>query len=252
MRIILKLKPLGPFSPNFEYHHAVQAFIYSALNNLSSRFHDLHDKKSYKFFCFSNIFAGQDKLLSLIISSPHDKLIEEISNWLSPLVETSSPIQIGNTQFELQKSTVFSYKRLVFPLKLITATPILLRLPKEKVLKELGASSIPYDAVYWRNNFPLSLFIDGITSNLDKKYRDYTALNIKKNTNDILFADYKFKKQVSTKIRMHNVDVTVIGSLWELGFSDDIDEFVQVFALDCGLGERNSLGFGFMNELSTP
>ena len=33
---------------------------------------------------------------------------------------------------------------------------------------------------------------------------------------------------------------------------DDIDESVQVFALDCGLGERNSLGFGFMNELSNP
>jgi len=62
---------------------------------------------------------------------------------------------------------------------------------------------------------------------------------------------YKFKKQVSTKIHMHNTDVTVIGSLWELGFSHDINEAVQIFALDCGLGERNSLGFGFMNELRT-
>jgi CRISPR/Cas system endoribonuclease Cas6 (RAMP superfamily) len=42
------------------------------------------------------------------------------------------------------------------------------------------------------------------------------------------------------------------GSLWQLGFSDDTDKSVQVFALDCGLGERNSLGFGFINELSNP
>lgn len=40
---------------------------------------------------------------------------------------------------------------------------------------------------------------------------------------------------------MHNADVTVIGSLWELGLSHDIDEAIQIFALDCGLGERNSL-----------
>jgi CRISPR/Cas system endoribonuclease Cas6 (RAMP superfamily) len=51
---------------------------------------------------------------------------------------------------------------------------------------------------------------------------------------------------------MHNADVIVIGSLWELGFSHEVDESIQVFALDCGLGERNSLGFGFMNELSKP
>ena len=51
---------------------------------------------------------------------------------------------------------------------------------------------------------------------------------------------------------MHNTDVTVIGSLWEMGFSNDIDEPVQLFALDCGLEERNSLGFGFVNELNTP
>ncbi len=98
----------------------------------------------------------------------------------------------------------------------------------------------------------MSLFIEGVESNLDKKYKDYTTLSIKKSIHDSLFAEYKFKKQVSTKIHMHNTDVTVIGSLWELGFSHGIDESVQIFALDCGLGERNSLGFGFVNELNSP
>ena len=62
-------------------------------------------------------------------------------------------------------------------------------------------------------------------------------------------SEYKFKKQVSTKVHVHDTDVIIIGSLWELGFSDNIDESVQIFALDCGLGERNSLGFGFVNEV---
>lgn len=49
---------------------------------------------------------------------------------------------------------------------------------------------------------------------------------------------------------MNDTDVIVIGSLWELGFSQYIDESLQIFVLDCGLGERNSLGFGFVNELN--
>lgn len=252
MRIILKLKPLSKFSANFEYHHAVQGFIYSVLDNLASPFRDLHDKKAYKFFCFSNIFAGQDQMFNLIVSSPNDKLIEEISNQLSRLIESHSPIQIGATKFDLQKIIVFSYKNLVFPLKIITSTPILLRIPQKKVCSEQGANSLSLNGVYWRNNYPMSLFMEGIESNLDKKYRDYTTLGIKKNTDDSIFTEYSFKKQVSTKIHMHDIDVIVIGSLWELGFSDDVDGSVQVFALDCGLGERNSLGFGFMNEVSTP
>lgn len=85
--------------------------------------------------------------------------------------------------------------------------------------------------------------MEGIESNLDKKYKYYT-ITCSQSINS--------KKQVSTKIQMHDTDVIVIGPLWEMGFSNDIDESVQVFALDCGLGERNSLGFGFVNELSTP
>jgi len=49
---------------------------------------------------------------------------------------------------------------------------------------------------------------------------------------------------------MHDTSVIVIGSLWELGFSQYINESVQIFVLDCGLGERNSRGFGFVNELN--
>jgi hypothetical protein len=59
----------------------------------------------------------------------------------------------------------------------------------------------------------MSLFIEGLESNLDKKYRDYTTLGVKKNTNDSLFTEYSFKKQMSTKIQMHDTSVIVTGLL---------------------------------------
>ena len=49
-----------------------------------------------------------------------------------------------------------------------------------------------------------------------------------------IFNKFVFKKQISTKIVMKNTEQVVIGTVWEE-------------ILDVGLGERNSMGFGFMN-----
>ncbi|HYZ60675.1 MAG TPA: hypothetical protein VE544_13540, partial [Nitrososphaeraceae archaeon] len=65
--------------------------------------------------------------------------------------------------------------------------------------------------------------------NLDKKYKDYTTLGIRKNTNDIVFANYKFRKQVSTKIHMHNTDLT---HRFTLGIG--VFRPSKSLALDCG------------------
>ena len=62
---------------------------------------------------------SQDQMFNLIVSSPNDKLVEELSNQLSRLIETHNPIQIGATKFDLHKIIIFSYKNFVFPLKII-------------------------------------------------------------------------------------------------------------------------------------
>ncbi|PWU81387.1 MAG: hypothetical protein DLM72_07110 [Candidatus Nitrosopolaris wilkensis] len=38
-----------------------------------------------------------------------------------------------------------------------------------------------------------------------------------------------------------------MGSVWEFGFEGWQDSKLIQFVLDSGLGERNSLGFGYMN-----
>jgi CRISPR/Cas system endoribonuclease Cas6 (RAMP superfamily) len=45
---------------------------------------------------------------------------------------------------------------------------------------------------------------------------------------------------------MKGFEQVIIGTLWEFGFNNGNKDLIQ-FALDAGLGERNSLGFGFMN-----
>ena len=241
MRIILKLKSSTTFSIKFEYHSKIQGFLYSILKNTS--FDYLHDKKGFKFFSFSNIFKVKDNnLFNLIISSPSSKLIREIAYHLQKIRENNIPLEIGNT-FVLETFTILNYN-LSFPIKIITASPIIIRIPLKR-FSEYSEKSNPYNMIYWRDSYPLDLFIEFLELNLKKKYYEFSNYKIK----DRIFEQFTFKKQVSTRILIGNRFIPIIGSLWEFCFFKHISQDFQLFALDCGLGERNSMGFGFMNPI---
>ena len=248
MRIILQLKPLNQFTPNFEYHHKVQGFVYSLLKNTS--FEDLHNKKGYKFFCFSNLFvrgeSQNNHVFNLIISSPSSKFIEQVSYQLQKIIEYQIPIDIGSV-FELQDFNLIQNKNVSFPLEIITGAPILIRISLEKFAKS-STETAPYKSIYWRSSHPVNLFVDAIEANLKKKYQEFTNSQVNAGEQRIV-ETFRFKKEVSTHIFVGNSRVPVIGSLWEFVFSETIPKEAQLFALDCGLGERNSLGFGFMNPI---
>jgi CRISPR-associated endoribonuclease Cas6 len=65
--------------------------------------------------------------------------------------------------------------------------------------------------------------------------------------NEPIIQRFMFKKQVSTRVLMNGQEQIVIGSIWEFWFGDDAYKELLEFGIDCGFGERNSLGFGFMN-----
>jgi CRISPR-associated endoribonuclease Cas6 len=242
LRIILKLRSSTTFSINFEYHSKIQGFLYSILKNTS--FDHLHDKKGYKFFSFSNIFKDNSdfNLFNLIISSPSCKLIREIAYYLQKIRENNIPLEIGNI-FELKSFKILNYN-LSFPIKIITASPIIIRIPSKK-FSEYSENSNRFNMIYWRDSHLLDLFIEFLESNLKKKYYEFCNYEIKGR----IFEQFTFKKQVSTRILIRDRFIPIIGSLWEFSFFNHVNQDIQLFALDCGLGERNSMGFGFMNPI---
>jgi CRISPR-associated endoribonuclease Cas6 len=246
VRIILDLIPCTNYRPNFEYHHNIQRFVYKLLKNTS--FQNLHDKKGYKFFSFSNIFKNNDlqqDRYKMIISSPSSRFIEQISYQLQKLRENNIPIEIGNIVFELIEYRIISNPNFQFPLRIVTGSPILIRIPLKK-FNQQSDKRMPYQSVYWRASHPLQLFTEALEQNLRKKYTEF-----KNSKQEIItyFEIFKFKKQVSTKLQIGNSKIPIIGSLWEFIFSEYVDKEIQLFTLDCGLGERNSLGFGFLNPI---
>ncbi|MDI6884677.1 MAG: hypothetical protein QMD00_06110 [Hadesarchaea archaeon] len=53
MRLLVKMKAERDQAYDLKYHHKLQGFIYGLLDE--TPYVRLHDRRGYKFFCFSNI-----------------------------------------------------------------------------------------------------------------------------------------------------------------------------------------------------
>ena len=256
MRLLIRLCSLENSKYEMQYHYHIQGFIYSLLKD--SKYSYLHDKQRYKFFGFSNIFPAYDlkrgDLRTLIISSPNDDFIEYISSVLDHLYKKPVTIAMGSMKFEIYDIEKFQPQ---LPMKsyfsLITGTRIIIRIRKEKY-EEFGSKlDTPYDEVYWRSDHPIALFIEQLTVGLSKRHNEFRGQafcqkEILLNKPLTFLQKFILKKQVSTRIEMKGSSHIVIGTLWEFEFEKStFDQKLVQFALDCGLGERTSMGFGFMN-----
>jgi CRISPR-associated endoribonuclease Cas6 len=258
MRLLIKLWCTESSPYEMQYHYHIQGFIYNLLKG--SKYHFLHNKKGYKFFCFSNIFPVTSlirygDIRNLLISSPDANLIYILFAALAPLSASGSAVNVGNMKFKIDSVSELDVRIPVGEsFGIITGTPIIIRVPKGGY-KEYGIEPRKdYEYIYWRMEHPIEVFISQLRANLLKKYSDFYRLQNEfdwdgANDSFPLFQRFRFKKQISTKMIIKNYEQTVIGTLWDFEFKgwEYKNKDLLQFALDVGLGERNSLGFGFMN-----
>lgn len=250
MRLLIELIATKSFSYDLKYYHKLQGFIYSLLKE--TPYSILHDLKTYKFFCFSNIFplsennlikAGEKKFL--IISSPDKFFIKTLEKKLN---EIDKCIHIGEMEFEIHKIKKLEIK-IKNNLRLISATPIIIRIPEKNYEKY----NIPHKYrkkryVYWRSIFTPEPFIKQLEENLIKKYKLFYKKDFEI---DRIFEFLEFKRPVVSHVIISGKEQIFVGSIWEFWFSYLTKEQKEIlkFGIDCGFGERNSLGFGFINVI---
>ena len=143
----------------------MQGFIYGLLEK-SSQFSQLHNKKGYKFFCFSNIFSSSGSndntdIRYLIISSPSRDFVRYVSMMLIKIKERKDRVSIGNMQLMIDDVRIFETK-LKPPFTLITGTPIIIRISRERYQKFDIETRYPYAYVFWRKEYPLEMFTQTI------------------------------------------------------------------------------------------
>jgi len=223
----------------FNYNHIVSAIIYDLIDDIDFA-NDLHSKSSFKYFCFSQINISKPKMIeggfisrngkmSFIISSPDDTLITEL---VKGIMDKSEIVFVGQeltiAKCEIIKEPTFS-KLMEFK----TLSPIIVTTKKEVDGKLREWDLAPSDG-----------FFNGIRNNLIKKYLKFNNLDI----TDKTIAVYSNMKSVKRKrISINKGKNTTFhrAYLMDIVLEGDID--LIKFAYDCGLGSKNSQGFGLVD-----
>ncbi|MFH0837013.1 MAG: hypothetical protein V1870_02700 [Candidatus Aenigmatarchaeota archaeon] len=173
MRLLIDIKAEKDFSYDVMYYHKLQGFVYSLIRN--TEYEKLHDKKGYKFFCFSNIFpCSQNKSIHVgdrkqfIIASPDKMLISIIKERMEKM--RRDEFSVGNMLFSI--SNIKSVNPIIMDNCVIkTATPIIMRIPK--YMYETYGIKSDYDYVFWRPEHDFNAFLKQLSENLIKNTMNF-------------------------------------------------------------------------------
>lgn len=233
---MLKINPLEDFSSDIVYKHTIQGFIYSAIKE--SGYLDFHDIPRFKFFCFSDIFPSGDfregKIKNLIISSPDKNLISSIYDFINKRLDI--PFRFNNFQIGIAELKMFD---LSSKNKFISGSPI--------VLYRDNFNDIYFS---FRRDKDMDFFLGRLKENALKKYNAYYGDEF--DFEGPIFDNLEFKKEVAVRNFKKGKEFIIIGNVWSFLEKRDIkgekNKFYK-FIMDCGLGEKNSMGFGFINPI---
>ena len=120
--------------------------------------------------------------------------------------------------------------------KFISSTPI--------VLYEDNTNNRYYS---FKQNPNFNFFFERLKDNALKKYNAFYDNDFSLDSE--LFTNFEFGREVSVRLIKNKNKFIIIGSLWknlEFNLTSQNKDFYN-FLFDNGLGEKNSLGFGFLN-----
>lgn len=219
----------------YNYNHILSAILYRKIADLDLAA-KLHFSKDYKFFTFSQIYFPQwkrtkrgiisrDGKLEFHVSSPNDELIKSL---VEGHLENSDVDFKGDKllveQIELLKKPVFSDC-----MKMKTMSPVIARIKRE----------INGKLKIWDLGPGDERFYESIQKNLINKYvkfyRDYDGDRWVKIRPDMKSAK---RRRINIKGNYHRG--------YMMNFEIEADKRLLEFAYDCGLGEKNSMGFGMV------
>jgi CRISPR-associated endoribonuclease Cas6 len=251
MRLLVKLRSGTNQRYPLNMNHKFHGFVYNLLRG--TEYEVLHDKLGFKFFCFSNIFPLMEKngvvppisegeTRNFIISSPSSAFIKTVSEKL----KKNQEVRIGDSLFSVEGQSRLS-PRINQYSRIASSTPIVIRIPEEKY----DLYSVPQELrkkryAYWKAEIDFTAFIKQLEENLFKKYNEFHKETLEPFT---VFEQFRYTKQVVNRLTIGGKDYPVVGSMWEFSFSylSERQKKLLEFGLDCGFGERNTYGFGFVN-----
>lgn len=255
MRILIELKSMDSHVIENMTYHKLQGFVFKKLITPTSHKY-IHDITTYKYFCFSNIFPRSNvrkgETRKMIFSSPNEDLVEAIYRNIVNMITIGEHFNIGTQLFQITAARLLKIVLTNNKCSFHTSTPITVRIPE----KSYDVYHIPEDVrknkfLYWRSGLPIDVFLRLIQYNMQKKFESF--FKTKMSTDDFRFIEeLSYMKEIIVAVPFDTKTTKFPGSFWSFDCNITNANMIRVinFIIDCGFGERNSYGLGFLNPIS--
>lgn len=252
MRILVRLTARADCAYQNDYHHKLRGRIWGALEG--TKYDDRHDDNDPPGFSFSNPFPPRDMKeggeRNLLIAAPEEEQLALIADDLL----SDQELNIGQMPFQVDHVTELDPDVGEPGTSGIieSGTGLLVRIPpwrcSEYGIDHPGGNT----AVYWRPEHTTEPLVSQLEANLDRKHSLFMPDHLPGPSEqpEGLFDSYELVKTFAVPVEPTEGErMTFVLSKWRLGYTvrnDDHRRHLNL-ALDTGLGERNALGFGFVN-----
>ena len=252
VRVLARLRVRADAAYDNAYHHKLRGRLWRALEGTA--FDEDHDGNDPPGFTYSNPFPpsdmekGDDR--TLLVASPHEELLSHVARDL----RSEPELNVGEMPYRVEDLSALApdVGEPGSSGTIETGTGVLVRIPPWRC-EEYGIDHPGGDTVvFWRPEHTMKPFRNQVVANLDRKHGLFAPEHLPgpSDRDGELFDSYELIKTFALPVTVtEGEEMTYIVSKWRLGYRvrDDHHRRHLNLALDCGIGERNSLGFGFVN-----
>ncbi|KYC50492.1 MAG: CRISPR-associated endoribonuclease Cas6 [Candidatus Methanofastidiosum methylothiophilum] len=235
MRIRVDLQGQPGLFIQFNYNHILSSIIYNKIYDLDYAA-EMHMKHGFKFFTFSQFiipkrkqikegFKSIDGHLHFFISSPDETLINNLIRGLN----RHPDLTFQGQHLKIHKVSLVPKPYIKDKMYFKTLSPIIVRTKKNGKIWDLAPSD--------------KLFHEGIKRNLLKKYKEFTG---NKDVDGNINIDFDVDRTIRKRIKIPKPNGTTFNRAYMTSFMMEADHALLRFAYDCGVGEKNSMGFGMV------
>lgn len=251
MRVLARLRARADSAYDNAYHHKLRGRLWGALDG--TPYDERHDENDPTGFTYSNPFPpgemkeGDER--TLLIASPDEEMLAHVAADL----KDDRELNVGEMPFTVDEITALDPDVGEPGTSGIieSGTGVLVRIPPWR-FEEYDIDVDHDEAEYWKPEHTMEPFRNQIEANLDRKHGlfgpDY--LPGPSDVGGDLFDGYELIKTFAIPVTVtRGVEETWVLSKWRFDYTvrDDDHRRHLNLALDTGIGERNSLGFGFVN-----